>query len=111
MASINKRNSKEKSLNDRQKRLNRERASNYYKKRHMNNNTDDIRHDLGHMNQICSHCDAKFWMGEKNQRSTQISPTFTVCYADGKVKLTSLLKPPPYLMNMYTSLGPEANSF
>src|SRR6266498_2971439 len=99
MASINKRNSKEKSFNDRQKRLNRERVSNY-KKSYMNNTTDGVHHDLGHMDQICLHCGAKFWMGEKNQRSTQISPTFTICCADGKVKLTSLLKLPPYLMNM-----------
>ena len=111
MASINERNSKEKFFNDHQKRLNRERVSKYYKKRRMNNNTNNICHDLGHMNQICSYCDAKFWMDEKNKKSIQISPTFTVCCADGKVKLAPLLKPSPYLMNMYTSLEPEANSF
>jgi len=61
--------------------------------------------------QIYSHCGTKFWMDEKNKKSTQISLTFTVCCANRKVKLAPLLKPPPYLMNMYTSLEPEANSF
>jgi hypothetical protein len=63
------------------------------------------------MDQLCLHCDAKFWIDEKNQKSTWISPTFSVCCANGKVKLMPLLKPPPYLMNLYTSSESEANSF
>jgi len=77
----------------------------------MNNIINGIHHDLEHMDQICLHCGAKFWMSKKNQRSTQISPTFTICCVDGKVKLIFLLKSLPYSMNMYTSLGSKANSF
>ncbi|CAI2195031.1 6021_t:CDS:2, partial [Funneliformis geosporum] len=63
------------------------------------------------MNQLCLHYGAKFWMDEKNQRSTQISPTFSVCCVNGKVRLLPLLKLPTYLMNLYTSSESEANSF
>ena len=95
--------------NDRQRRLNQERQSNY-RRRHSNNSTD-IRLDLGRMNQVCIHCGSKFWMNEKDQRSTYISPTFTICCAGGKVNLPSLLEPPPYLIELYTSSGSVANSF
>ncbi|CAI2163948.1 7233_t:CDS:1 [Funneliformis geosporum] len=50
-------------------------------------------------------------MDEKNQRSIQISSTFSVCCINGKVRLLPLLKPPLYLMNLYTSSESEANSF
>ncbi|CAI2197289.1 11518_t:CDS:2, partial [Funneliformis geosporum] len=41
----------------------------------------------------------------------QISPTFSVYCINGIVRLLPLLKPPPYLMNLYTSSESEANSF
>ncbi|CAB5190395.1 unnamed protein product [Rhizophagus irregularis] len=63
------------------------------------------------MDQICTYCGAKFWMNEKDKHSTQNSPSFAVCCAGGKVGLPPLLRPPPYLMNLYTSLEPEANAF
>ena len=50
-------------------------------------------------------------MNEKDQRSTLTSPTFAVCCAGGKVRLPPLLRPPPYLINLYTSLESEANNF
>ena len=50
-------------------------------------------------------------MDEKDQCSSQTSPTFAVCCAGGKVRLPPLLRPPPYLMNLYTSLESEADSF
>ncbi|CAI2196417.1 16124_t:CDS:1 [Funneliformis geosporum] len=109
MASIDQINNRSETSNDRQRRLNQIRQRNY-KRRRINNNID-IRHDLESMNQLCLHCGAKFWMDEKNQRSTQISPTFSVCCVNRKVRLLPLLKPPPYLMNLYTSLESEANSF
>ncbi|PKC04553.1 hypothetical protein RhiirA5_248029, partial [Rhizophagus irregularis] len=65
----------------------------------------------GRMDQICTYCGAKFWMNEKDKHSTQNSPSFAVCCAGGKVGLPPLLRPPPYLMNLYTSLEPEANAF
>ncbi|PKK66031.1 hypothetical protein RhiirC2_807898, partial [Rhizophagus irregularis] len=70
-----------------------------------------IRHDLGRMNQVCTYCGSKFWMNEKDRRSTCVSPTFAVCCAKGKVNLPPLLQPPPYLMELYTLSGSTANSF
>ena len=61
------------------------------------------RYELGRMYQICVHCEAKFWMEESDQCSSITSPSFSVCYADGKVRLPPLLRPPPYLINLYTS--------
>ena len=110
MEQINNKNRNDIS-NDRQRFLNQERRKKSYKRRRINNNTEIIRHDCGRMDQLCLHCGSKFWIGEKDQRSTLSSPTFSVCCAGGKVKLTPLLKPPLYLMNLYTSLGSEANSF
>ena len=43
---------------DRQRRLNQERQSNY-RRRHSNNSTG-IHLDLGRMNQVCIHCGSKF---------------------------------------------------
>ena len=63
------------------------------------------------MDQICVYCDAKFWIEERDQYSSQTSPSFTVCCAGGKVRLPPLLKPPLYLMNLYTSPESEANTF
>ena len=97
-------------FNDRKRRLQCERQ-NTFRKRHSTHIVEDIRHDLGRMDQLCLHCNAKFWMGEKDINSSQASPTFAVCCAGGKVKLPPLLIPPPYLMELYTSSGPEPNSF
>ncbi|PKK59313.1 hypothetical protein RhiirC2_794998 [Rhizophagus irregularis] len=98
---------------DRQRRLCWKRQSNY-RRRHNNNSTgsaNNVRHDLGRMDQVCAYCDSKFWMKEKDQRSTLISPTFTMCCAGGKVTLPPLLEPPSYLMELYTSSESDAKSF
>ena len=73
MASIEEIYNRSETSNDRQRRLNQNRQRNY-KRRRINNNID-VRHDLGSMDQLCLHYGAKFWMDEKNQRSTQLSPT------------------------------------
>jgi hypothetical protein len=44
-------------------------------------------------------------MSKRDQKSTKASSTFSICCAGGKVGLTPLLKPPPYLMYLYTSLA------
>src|SRR5688572_11468879 len=69
------------------------------------------RHKLKRMNQICTHCGAKFWIDEKDHSSSQISPLFTMCCAGGKVNLPPLLKPPSYLLDLYTSSSSDAKSF
>ncbi|CAB4491168.1 unnamed protein product [Rhizophagus irregularis] len=97
---------------ERKRRLNNERQAAHYRRRQRRQNNISIeRHDLGRMDQICTYCGAKFWMNEKDKHSTQNSPSFAVCCAGGKVGLPPLLRPPPYLMNLYTSLEPEANAF
>ena len=63
------------------------------------------------MDQICTHCGAKFWIDEKDHNSSQISPLFAMCCADGKISLPPLLKPPQYLLDLYTSSNSNATSF
>ena len=69
------------------------------------------RHKLGRMEQLCTYCGAKFWMEEKGQNSSQTFPSFPVCCAGGKVSLPPLLRPPSYLMDLYTSSNSDAVSF
>ena len=69
------------------------------------------RYELGIIDQICIHCGAKFWIDEKDRNSSHISPKFAVCCTHGKVHLPPLMKPPPYLLNLYTSSEPDACSF
>ncbi|PKK58865.1 hypothetical protein RhiirC2_795656 [Rhizophagus irregularis] len=55
-------------------------------------------HELGRMNQICTHYGAKFWIDERNHNSSQTFPSFETCCAGGKVSLLPLLEPPTYLL-------------
>ncbi|PKK75203.1 hypothetical protein RhiirC2_773912 [Rhizophagus irregularis] len=68
-------------------------------------------HKLGRMNQICTHCGAKFWIDERNHNSSQTFPSFTMCCAGGKVSLPPLLEPPSYLLDLYTSSSSKSSSF
>ena len=68
-------------------------------------------HELGKMDRVCVHCNAKFWIEEKDQKSNCTSPSFAVCCAGGKVSLPPLLMPPSYLMDLYTSSNSDAASF
>jgi hypothetical protein len=63
------------------------------------------------MDQICVHCGAKFWIEEKDRDSRQSSPSFALFCAGGKVSLPPLLKPPTYLLDLYTSSSSDASSF
>ncbi|PKY48195.1 hypothetical protein RhiirA4_463713 [Rhizophagus irregularis] len=65
-------------------------------------------HELGRVNQICTHCGAKFWTDERNYNSSQTFPSFAMCCAGGKV---SLLELPSYLLDLYTSSSSESSSF
>ncbi|CAG8749080.1 19450_t:CDS:2, partial [Rhizophagus irregularis] len=69
------------------------------------------RHEFGRMGQICIHCDAKFWIEDKDRDSCKPSPSFAVCCTGGKISLPPLLKPPLYLLNLYISSSSDANSF
>ncbi|CAG8578066.1 26824_t:CDS:2, partial [Dentiscutata erythropus] len=70
-----------------------------------------LRHDMGRMDQACRHCEAKFWMLEKEQNSGLAAPKFPVCCASGKVKLPPLIQLPPHLLNLYISNTHLANKF
>ncbi|CAG8724129.1 9051_t:CDS:1, partial [Acaulospora morrowiae] len=69
------------------------------------------RHELGRMDQVCTHCNTKFWISEKDHNSNRGSPIFVICCAHGKVYLQPLSKPPSYLLDLYTLTGPDADSF
>ncbi|CAG8701740.1 574_t:CDS:2, partial [Dentiscutata erythropus] len=64
-------------------------------------------YNMGRMDQTCRYYKAKFWMIKKNQNSKYIAPKFPLCCANNKVQLLPLLKPPPYLLNLYTSTNPN----
>src|SRR3989337_2297852 len=95
----------------RTKRLKTERQYINRKRQKTQHRTSINRHELERMNQICIHCGAKFWIDEKDQNSSRVSPSFAVCCAGGKVSLPPLLKPPSYLMDLYTSSNADAVSF
>ena len=114
MASIQRSFEPTETPEQRRKRFGREKQERYIKKRKINhsNHADSIiRHDLGGMDHTCIHCGAKFWLDERDQKSSRISPTFAMCCASGKVCLPPLLKPPPYLLHLYTSSQNDASSF
>jgi hypothetical protein len=50
-------------------------------------------HYLGSMDQICPHCQARFWSQERTQAGN-----YTTCCSNGKVKLNPIT-PPTDLMN------------
>jgi hypothetical protein len=67
--------------------------------------------DLGNMDQTCLHCDARFWLCEKDQNSSLSSPKFAMCCMGGKIHLPPVLDPPSYLLDLYTSSHSEVISF
>ncbi|CAG8721130.1 6727_t:CDS:1, partial [Acaulospora morrowiae] len=48
---------------------------------------------------------------EKDQSSSRKSSKFSICCAHEKVHLPSLSKLPPYLLDLYISVGSDGNSF
>ena len=44
------------------KRLNNEKQAKYRKRQKAKHDSNIKRHELGRMDQICVHCDAKFWI-------------------------------------------------
>jgi hypothetical protein len=106
----------------RRKRLAKERQARFRKRQMISDGNEKMdesgrinngitRHELGRMDQTYAHCDAKFWLEEKDCNSSRASPTFSICCAHGKVLLPHLLEPLPYLLNLYTSLESDAISF
>ncbi|CAA7062247.1 unnamed protein product [Microthlaspi erraticum] len=49
----------------------------------------------------CTHCDAKFWYGERiNKKKRSRNPVFTLCCMQGQVTLPLLKDPPPEIKNL-----------
>ena len=57
--------------------------------------------NLGPPTQICEHCGAQLWYGERTVKSkTPTKPKFSLCCSEGRVKLPLLKEPPPFLGNL-----------
>ncbi|CAA7030942.1 unnamed protein product, partial [Microthlaspi erraticum] len=57
--------------------------------------------DEGDMTYRCTHCDAKFWYGERiNKKKRSRNPVFTLCCMQGQVTLPLLKDPPPEIKNL-----------
>ena len=63
------------------------------------------------MNQLCSHCNIKFWLQKKEYKSSQVSSILMICYVSSKIYLLPLLEPLTYLLNLYTLSAFNADSF
>ncbi|SRR6266498_2169711 len=87
-----------------QKRLAKERKKNFRKRQNAHNikHSEITHHDLERIYQLCFHCDAKFWLQEKDHKSSRIFSIFIMCCSNEKIYLPSLLKPLLYLLNLYT---------
>ena len=69
------------------------------------------RHDLGRMDVPCENCGALHWMAERLSKSTNRSPKFGKCCAEGKVQLPLLEEPPEPLHTLLNSDTPSAVTF
>lgn len=62
-----------------------------------------LRHFLGAMSVPCTLCGALHWLAEKLSTSSNRSPKFGDCCAQGKIVLPALPDPPAELRELYTS--------
>ena len=69
------------------------------------------RHDFGRMDAACKHCSALHWMAERLARSSQLSPKFSLCCLEGKIRLPPLEKAPQPLHDLLTSQDAHAVKF
>ena len=63
-------------------------------------------HYLGQMDQICTHCGARFWNAERTA-----SGIYTACCGEGKISLPKVQPPPPYVKQLLLGVSPEAKIF
>ncbi|PKY52610.1 hypothetical protein RhiirA4_470353 [Rhizophagus irregularis] len=68
-------------------------------------------HELGRVNQICTHCGAKFWIDERNHNSSQTFPSFAYTTRPPFQSNDALLEPPSYFLDLYASSSSESSSF
>ncbi|KAH6879939.1 hypothetical protein BKA70DRAFT_1447640 [Coprinopsis sp. MPI-PUGE-AT-0042] len=61
------------------------------------------RHDLGRMDQTCTHCGAMFWLCERLSNSSQENPIYSRCCSHGDIRIPALKEPPVGIRNLYLS--------
>ncbi|XP_058204654.1 uncharacterized protein LOC131318726 [Rhododendron vialii] len=59
------------------------------------------RHNLGNMDIQCLHCKALHWMNERLAKSSISHPLFGTCCFKGKIRLPTLITPPPPIRALY----------
>lgn len=71
-----------------------------------------LRHVLGRCDVECPDCNALHWIEERKSRSSQTNPRFSICCADGKVRLPDIPAPDPELLELFTgtSAGEPSSS-
>ncbi|KAI9483669.1 MAG: hypothetical protein EXX96DRAFT_478020 [Benjaminiella poitrasii] len=68
------------------------------------------RHDLGGMNNICRHCQARMWASEKNG-GTIANPDFSLCCGKGKYVVDPLPEIPEFIVNLLRESDAESKEF
>ncbi|KAI8531251.1 hypothetical protein RHMOL_Rhmol11G0122300 [Rhododendron molle] len=69
------------------------------------------RHNLGNMDIKCTHCKALHWMDERLTKSSTSNPLFGTCCFQGKIKLPTLITPPPPIRALYDGDDDQSISF
>ncbi|KAI9487491.1 MAG: hypothetical protein EXX96DRAFT_468083, partial [Benjaminiella poitrasii] len=68
------------------------------------------RHDLGRMNNICRHCQARMWVSEKNGGMVA-NPDFSFCCGKGKYIVDPLAEIPELITNLLRGSDAESKEF
>ena len=69
------------------------------------------RHDLGHMDVVCTNCKAFHWMAKHLVASLDSNPLFGMCCNQGQVCISLLHEPPSVLKSLFDSATPNALEF
>ncbi|KAG5539463.1 hypothetical protein RHGRI_019865 [Rhododendron griersonianum] len=70
-----------------------------------------VRHNLGNMDIQCDHCKALHWMDERLAKSSISNPLFGTCCFKGKIRLPTLITPPPPIRALYDGDDDRSISF
>jgi len=68
-------------------------------------------HTLDEMTTVCGKCGGLHFLEERAASSSCTNPQFTLCYAQGKVRLPPLAPPPEPLRRLLTSNEADAKDF
>jgi len=79
--------------------------------REFDNSHRGLCHILGEMTTMCGKCGALQFLEERAASSLCTNPQFTLCYAQGKVRLPLLAPPPEPLRRLLTDNEANAKDF